>query len=231
MTKLPESLVFLREGITNFHHTGTFCATSKWAASALTSVLHDKRRPPLNILEVGAGTGAVTMRILDEMLEGDILVVCELNSRFMSKLKERLKEHPDYERLKGQIEFFEGPIQDLPEGRRFDAIVSALPFLNFNLSTVIEIFDKLERLSKPETVMTYYEYVGLRRLGKIVSPPQRKARIKELDRYFGLRHRASRIGRKRVWLNLLPINIYTLKVRASESAALAGAARVAGARM
>lgn len=208
---LKEAVVFFKEGVSNFHHTGTLCATSKWAAKTLANPLR-KKRAPMKILEVGAGTGSVTVEILKDMIAGDYLTICEINPRFMEAVQERLSEDPIYALHKDKIKFFVGPVQDLPEEDIYDVVVSSLPFLNFTIQTVEEIFDKLSKVSTDKTIMTYYEYIGLRKVGKVVSSPDRRKRIIELDRYFKEKHAASRIGHERVWLNVLPINVYTLKL-------------------
>jgi phospholipid N-methyltransferase len=211
MLQVKEIMAFLKEGITNFHDTGTFCATSKWAAKALTNPLREIRSPQ-NILELGSGTGSVTIKILQDMIPGDKLTICEINPRFMGFLKKRLAANEDFIKHKQNITFFEGPVQELPEKVKFDVIVCALPFLNFDVETVQEIFSKLHCLSNDDTVMTYYQYIGLRKINKIVSPPERKKRILEISRYFDNKHLKDAIAHERVWLNILPIHIYTLKL-------------------
>ena len=167
-------------------------------------------RKPMRILEVGAGTGAVTTRILEKMIDGDVLVICELNPRFMELLKEKLELDPNYQRHKARVEFFQGYVQDLSEEKPFDTLVCALPFLNFDLSTVKDIFSKFKRLSHEGTLMTYYEYIGLRKLGKVAAVP----RIEEIDGFFRALHAKQRLGLEKVWLNVLPINIYTVRLAA-----------------
>jgi len=206
---LRDHLVFLREFIAEFEHTGTVWPTSAQAARTLAHPLLTDRGPK-TILEIGPGTGSVTVEILRHMQPGDHLTVCEINPRFMKALKENLAGNPDFERHRENIFFFEGPVQNLPEDRHFDVIVRALPFLNFELSIVQEIFEKLRRVSTSETVMTYYEYIGLRQLGKVV--PSKKARMRELDPFFKAMHSRHRARRTRVWWNLLPINIYRLQL-------------------
>ena len=214
MFSINELLAFIKEGVTNFKDTGAFVATSKWAAKAMTNPLREIRSEQ-KILELGAGTGSVTVKILQDMIPGDKLTICELNPRFIKLLKKKLYSNPDYIKHKQNVTIFEGPVQTLPEDTKFDIIVSALPFLNFEVKTVQEIFSKLHKVSTDDTVMTYYEYIGLRNISKIVSPPERKQRILELDKYLYAKHSQDAIGRERVWLNVLPINIYTLKLVAS----------------
>lgn len=213
VTTLAKSMaVFLREGILRFHDTGAVCATSRWAAKALTNKLREERSPQ-RILELGPGTGSVTVQILEDMIPGDKLSICEINPRFMAMLKARLEKVPAFVARKEDVSFFECPVQELPQPETpFDIIVCALPFSNFSMSTVRDIFKRLHSLSHDETVMTYYEYIGLRRVGALVAQGEKRARLHELDRFFDEKHQSDLIKHERVWLNILPIHVHTLRV-------------------
>ena len=80
---IKQNLVFLREFLLEFKTTGACFPTSKWAAQALIKPLRDTKRKPMRILELGPGTGSVTLPILRELREGDTLTICEINPRFM----------------------------------------------------------------------------------------------------------------------------------------------------
>ena len=211
---LKDNLVFLQEFVREFQSTGTFFPSSKWAAEALAKPVSENRTSAMNILEVGPGSGPVTVKLLRHMTDQDRLTVCEINPRFMAALREKVATNPDYLRHKERISFFEGPVQDLPEDLKYDVIVCALPFLNFELPVVQDIFHKFSRLARDGATMTYFEYIGLRSLNLIVPLPERRRRMKELDRFFkhlfGQRVR----DKTRIWLNLLPINVYTIDVAA-----------------
>ncbi len=207
---IRENLDVFREFVNEFQNTGTIFSTSGFAAEKMVNPLREPRGAK-NILEVGAGTGPVTVKILENLKEGDQLTICEINPRLMSHLRKRLENDPNYQRFQDRVEFFEGPIQQLPEDRKFDVIISALPFLNFDVDMVQEIFEKYKRLSSEDVVVTYYEYIGLRSLGKSVAPKNRKERIKELDPYLKDLFQHYLIDKVRVWLNVLPIYVYTLK--------------------
>lgn len=206
-----ETLLYLKEGIVNFHNTGSLCATSKWAAKALASPIKNTSRP-LNVLEVGAGTGSVTNAILNDLEKGDTLVICEINPKFMSILQSKMEENPLFQEKSESISFFNGPIQELKEDKKFDVIICSLPFLNFDVKTVKEIFNKLKRVSTNKTVMTYYEYIGLRDISKLISLKQRKQRMSEIDSFMKEHHKTNKIGHEKIWLNFLPINIYKMRV-------------------
>jgi phospholipid N-methyltransferase len=211
---IKDNFVFLKEFIVEFQTTGSCFPTSKKAASELTVPLRG-RRTPKRILELGPGTGSVTFPIIESMIPGDTLSICEINPRFMRELKTKLEKNATYQKFKSQINFYECPIQEFPESdQKFDVIVCSLPFLNFDRPMVEDIFAKLTRLSTQNAVMTYYQYIGLRSIGKNFGSKEVKQRMCELDSFFDSTSEKHQSKRKRVWLNMLPINVYTLQLAA-----------------
>jgi phosphatidylethanolamine/phosphatidyl-N-methylethanolamine N-methyltransferase len=210
---IKENIVFFKEFLTEFQTTGSCFPTSRWAAQALTRPIRQSR-PPQKILELGPGTGAVTTKILADMIPGDKLCICEINPRFMQALKKKLSTKPVFHKHQTNIDFFLGPMQELPEEHKYDLIVCALPFLNFDLEVVEEIFAKLKRIGHENTIMTYYEYVGIRSIGKQVAPPEVKNRLRKLDSFFADFYTDHEMNRQRIWFNFPPVNIYTLRVAA-----------------
>ena len=208
---LKDNLAFIREGFAEFEHTGALFPTSKWAAREMIRPLFTRTRP-MRILELGPGSGSVTVKILEAMIEGDELLVCEINPRLMRVLKSRLRRMPLYRRRKHQIRFFCGAAQELPEDHKFDLIVCAIPFLNFDVRTVKEIFGKIERLSHSRTTLTYYEHIGIRPISLVCSPPKRRRRMKELNSFFKAFSKTHLTRKKPVWLNMFPISVYRVSM-------------------
>lgn len=208
---LKENLVFLREFLLEFKTTGACFPTSRWAAQVLINPLRASNRGAKNILELGPGTGSVTLPLLKELKPGDHLTICEINPRFMKILKDTLEAEEDFQRVKNQVSFFLGAAQDLPSDRVYDIIVCALPFVNFDLETVQSIFSKLREISTPNTLMTYYEYIGVRKFNETIGAPDRRDRIAQVHDYLKQSGYISYLKRERVWLNLFPINIYTVR--------------------
>ena len=215
---LKDIYLFIREFVTEFQSTGTLCPTSRWAAQALASPIRSKLGDNTSsgslssrqILEVGPGTGAVTFKILAEMGPSDYFTICEINPRFVAVLKQKLEKCQHFQPHRERVTFFQGPIQDLPEDTKFNIIICALPFLNFDTPMIQEIFLKLKRLSMPETIMTYYEYIGLRAIGLLVPFLKRRARFQRINSFFSSVFTEHLSGRQRIWLNFPPINIYEL---------------------
>ena len=208
---IKQNLVFLREFLLEFKTTGACFPTSKWAAQALIKPLRDTDRKPMRILELGPGTGSVTLPLLRELRDGDTLTICEINPRFMKVLKETLEKEDAYRSKRSQVEFFLGAAQDIPVSEPYDMIVCALPFLNFDLPTVQEIFAKLRQISTPDTLMTYYEYIGARQFNQALAASRHKERISLVNGFLRTSGKVQNLDCRKVWLNLLPISIYTVK--------------------
>lgn len=208
---IRENLIFLREFLLEFKTTGACFPTSKWAAQALITPLRKSNRNPMRILELGPGTGAVTIPLIREMQPGDSLTICEINPRFMKLLKDTLNREEAFQRNSHQIEFFEGAAQDIVASQPYDVIVCALPFLNFDLETVQQIFARLRELSTPETLMTYYEYIGARKFNQTIGAQSRKDRVTKVNGFLRESGAVRSVDCTKVWLNLFPISIYTVK--------------------
>jgi phospholipid N-methyltransferase len=208
---LKDNALFVQEFFRTFHSTGSLCPTTRWAASAMVAPLSEKPQgQPSKILELGPGTGSVTQYILRTMGFGDSLATCEINERFMDALKDNLEDDPYFDTHRARVSFHCCPMQQLPETQKFDVIVCAIPFLNFDLPLVKELFAKIAALSHENTVMTYYEYIALRDIGKIFSANSRRKRMRELDDFIIKLQKSHLQSRSNVWLNVLPIKVYRL---------------------
>ncbi len=153
---LNDRLVFLKQFVRNFAHTGAVTASSRFLAHAIT----DHVRPghePVNILEVGAGTGAFTQRLVKLLRPGDRLVVYEINKEFADLLRKRFGGN-------SQVEIVCAPIQDIKRKPTFDFIVAGLPLNNFPPELVRGILETLRDVAKPGATASYFEYAAIRRL-------------------------------------------------------------------
>jgi phospholipid N-methyltransferase len=144
------------------------------------------------------------------MRDGDHLTICEINPRFMKALKDTLEREEAFRARRKQVDFFEGAAQDIPVTDPYNVIVCALPFVNFDLDTVKDIFAKLRLVSTPETLMTYYEYIGARRINQTIGAQSRKERMRDVNGFLRESKSIRNIDKTQVWLNVFPINIYTI---------------------
>ena len=213
---MKASIVFLRQSFSSFADVGAVWSSSKWAAEGLTEPM-DHLSGPRDVLEVGAGVGPVTVDIISKLKDGDHLTVCEINPKLMVTLKERLQKLPEYQKRKEQIEFFIGPVQDLVETRKFDVIVCALPFLNFDQQTIADIFNKLLNLAKPKCTMTYIQYIGFAKLGRLFGSPARKERIRSVNEFIAENFLPRLIKKERIWLNIPALDVMQLDLGANST--------------
>lgn len=175
---------FLKELPASFQEIGAMLPSSRFLGREMVRAVRSATGP-IRILEVGPGTGPFTRQILRHMGPKDELTVCEINERFLLLLKERLSRNQDFLTNQARVNFFLGPVQELPaklDGSQFDVIVSSLPFSNFSPELVSEIAGSLESLLTPGGSITILEYLGLRQLSIPFSSQERRTRLLGVER-------------------------------------------------
>jgi phosphatidylethanolamine/phosphatidyl-N-methylethanolamine N-methyltransferase len=175
---------FLRELPDSFSEIGAMLPSSPHLAKLMVEPLNVVERAPWAILEIGPGTGPFTRSILKAMGPEDTLQICEINSRFMEVLKKSLLNNADYQRNKDRISFYEGSILDLAEGidpESYDFIVSSLPFHNFPVDLVRQFLAVYSKVLKPDGILSFFHYAGLRKLSGISPSKTVRDRIKQVD--------------------------------------------------
>ena len=158
-----ESLYFFKQFQTNLHTVGAVLPTSPFAATAMASECA-RHRGPKRILEVGAGTGAISAEIVKYLGPDDRLTLCEIEHDFVEFLRQRLDRDPNFKQVRSQIELAEKSVLDLPIDQKFDFIISAIPFNNCPAAFVAAVFEHYRQLLKPGGVLSYIEYIGGRAL-------------------------------------------------------------------
>ncbi|MCG6858989.1 MAG: methyltransferase domain-containing protein [Salaquimonas sp.] len=123
--RLEAEYRFIREWIREPGAVGSVAPTGKATARAMAS--HAPLDNPLPVLELGPGTGAVTAAILAHGVAADRLVGVEYSKKFHTYLTERF---PDVHFVHGDAFNLAATLAGTP-WRRFSAVISALPLLNF----------------------------------------------------------------------------------------------------
>ncbi len=158
-----ESLYFFKQFQTNLHTVGSILPTSPFAAVTMAGECA-RHRGPKRILEVGAGTGAISAEIVKHLGPDDKLTLCEIQPEFVDFLRERIGRDPNFKQVRAQIELVAMSVLDLPIDQRFDYIISAIPFNNCPVEFVMAVFEHYRQLLKPGGVLSYIEYIGGRAL-------------------------------------------------------------------
>ncbi|WP_380281109.1 hypothetical protein [Kitasatospora purpeofusca] len=110
-----EGWFFLSEALRTFRLTGAVAPSGGDLVNALVVPATSRPDRPISVLEVGAGTGAVTRRLVRVLRPGDRLHVVESNPRFV----QRLLADPELARRGPELglRVSECRVQDLPEAR------------------------------------------------------------------------------------------------------------------
>ena len=190
----------------NFRTTGAILPSSRFLARALAKHL-EAPRPAARILEVGPGSGSVTVEIARRMRTDDRLDAVEINPHFVELLRQRVAREDVFRPVREQIEIVQAGLQELPGESVYDYIVSGLPLNNFSVDLVRQIFASYSRLLKPGGVLTYYEYVLVRQLKTPFVDRRERRRLFRVGRVVGHYIRDYQIRRERIFINVPPATV------------------------
>lgn len=210
---LSESRTFLRQYRTNFKHTGAVLPSGRLLGHALTRFVRESGEAnagPRRILEVGPGTGAVTRHICAGLAPRDTLDLCELNATFVQVLRQRFAAEPPFCDVADRAAIHHSPIEALPADEPFDLIVSGLPLNNFEVGEVEHILSLFARLLKPTGVLSFFEYIAIRKVRAAVGGAAVRTRLQGIERAMSgvLQHE---IRRDRIWANVPPAYVHHVR--------------------
>jgi phospholipid N-methyltransferase len=209
--RLAEHAVFFREFLRNFHTTGAILPSGRSLSVALTRFVCEPSATARRILEVGPGTGAVTRRIVAGMGGRDSLDLVELNGSFVERLRHRFQSDPEFQAVADRAQVLHCPIEELPLRHGYDLIVSGLPLNNFSLAQVESIIASLHGLSATGGVLSFFEYVAVRRARAIISGPRERQRLRGIGRALTGLFDGREIRRDAVWRNVPPAWVHHVK--------------------
>jgi len=200
--KISEALHFLL-GLRDLTRTGTVMPTSRWGSQALLREFR-RRRSPRRILEVGAGTGAVTSVLVRYMEPGDSLLLCEINPDYAAYLHHRFQTDPSFARVRDQVEFFEGSVLDIQGQGTFDCILSSLPLNNLPPGLLRQVLESYQRLLAPGGSLSYIELIWLRWLRLLFTPGLPGRPWREAHQVLERCITSYQVYRETVWANFPP---------------------------
>jgi phospholipid N-methyltransferase len=211
---------FFREFRRRTVETGAVLPSSRFLASALVSELR-KPRGAAAILEVGAGTGAVTRRLAEKLLPGDQLDVVEINEHFVKLLTRRFEREWIFRFHQEQIHLIHSGVDEIAGEGLYDFIISGLPLNNFPPHAVRTVFQTFERLLKPGGTLSYFEYYWVRQLKTPFVGERERRRLYKVGRIVGRNIRKYQVRRQQVLMNVPPAIVRHLRLKPGvEDAAL-----------
>jgi len=213
MTSLKEYATFFREFRQRFETTGAIAPSSRFLARSMTRYLRSRPAdaPPVRVLEIGPGTGAVTGTIVKHIRENDRFDLVELNDAFAAHLQQRFETDPVWQLAAPQSEVHVAPLQEFSADGPYDFVISGLPLNNFPTELVDDIFEHYFKHLLPGGILSYFEYQFVRSIRTRVGARSERARLKSIDQTMGdycLKHR---VRRDWIFPNIPPAWVQHLK--------------------
>ncbi len=186
-----EHLAFVKEAFKNFFKTGTLLPSSHFLSDKICqkALEHSSVSNP-NIMEVGAGTGKITIPLLNTF-PNSYFWIFEPNKSFFEILKDKVesltigKENTNISIVNQCVE----NSRDIQQ--KYHIIVSSLPLLSFNKSHRAKVLSLLRDRLLPNGIFIQYGYTPITEIF--------------LRRYFTV------VERSLVPLNIPPAIVYVCK--------------------
>lgn len=169
--RLRDTRLFFSQALRTFHATGSIVPSSRALADALAEFVRERPDPaqPLRILEAGAGTGAISRGIAAAMGPGDSVDLVEANPEFAAHLEGLLTTDPELSRIADSARVHAKLVNEMGPERRYDAIVSGLPFANFTADEVAEILDYYFEVLEPGGTLSFYGYLYTKEVKAVIA--------------------------------------------------------------
>ena len=197
-------LVFYAETVRATRQVGAFAPTSSVAATAVARALA-AYPAPRSVLEVGAGTGALTRALLERLGPGDRLDLCEINTRFAHYLKD------EFAALAAPaVRVFADDVEGLPPDARYDVIVSSLPWLNLEPDKVRRILAWYDAALRPGGTLCYVDYWG-NGVRVLLGSGAERRRLRGVREALRALRRRYAYRRRVVLLNVPPMCVHELR--------------------
>jgi phospholipid N-methyltransferase len=206
-----EGWMFLIEAARDLRTTGAIAPSGKALARALTEPVRAQVPRPLAVLEVGAGTGAVTRTLISALPRAGRLDIVEANPRFAGRLRRLVTTHPDLAARHAQVTVHQACVEQLDNDQRYDVIVSGLPLTNFTPAQVERIMARYLELLHPGGTLTYFAYLGTRTARALTASRAEARRHAAVDEIMAAYQHTYATGRWTVWGNVPPAYVWQLR--------------------
>ena len=196
---------FFKKYLTEPTVVGAVAPSSPSLARALCDPFRRCTRPA-RVLEVGAGTGAITRHLGSLLGERDELDICEIHDDFADMLETRILTTAPFRPAvdEGRVRLLRGAVQDIARENHYDFVISGLPLTAFAYGDVRAVFATIRRSLKPGGILSYFEYVALRRMSRILSMGADRTRVRRVSAYLTRQIRRFQVDRRTVVANFPP---------------------------
>lgn len=166
--------LFFKEFLKHPSEVAAVLPTSRSLANAMVESgleIVGSRFTPLKVLEIGAGTGAVTQRLVRALSPKDELVVVETNTAFFHKLQENVSQ---LKKLHGtscpKIKTIHGNFPEILENSnsKYHWVITSVPFNAFSREKAFYLFNQMYNLVGDRGVLVFQDYLFLRKINNWV---------------------------------------------------------------
>lgn len=202
---LANRFSFLKRYLRDPNVVGAVAPSSRALAAALCEPLRRANRPS-TVLEVGAGTGAITRYIGTVLKPEDELDICEIHPGFADILERDVLRTSRFSKgvTEGRIRLLRQAVQKIDKEEHYDFVISGLPLTAFDLKSVESIFATIRQCLKPDGVLSYFEYVGARRTSRALAIGTKRGRIRNVSAYLTSNIHNYQFARRTVLQNFPP---------------------------
>ena len=154
----------------------------------------------------------MTRHLIRSMQPGDCLDLVELNESFVECLNDRFRSDPDFQPAAHRCRVLHCPVENLPAETAYDVILSGLPMNNFAVAEVEHILGILRRLAAPGATVSFFEYMGIRRVKAVFSGRAERVRLRGIGQVVGGLLKDHEIRRDWIWSNVPPAWVHHVRL-------------------
>ncbi len=133
---------------------GTFAPSSSALAKAMTKLV-DKKIPQ-TVLEVGAGTGAITKHLINQTSPQHKVDIVEIMPKLTRLLRMRFAKQAG-------LSIYGTDLLHFVSKHKYDVIISSLPFNSLHPILTKALIDQLLNLAKPGAYLAFFEYKSMQK--------------------------------------------------------------------
>ncbi len=197
-------ITFLKEALINSKTVGAFSPCSRTVAQEVSACIAHNHGP-LNILEVGAGTGALTSAIIEKLNPDDRLDLIEIIPEYCSVLHKQFGEQKN-------VSIQQRSILDWQPTHSYDFIICSLPFNIFPPKKVKMFLTHLQKLIKPGGTFSYVELMWLTQIKKYFLPLKQRTRLENTLTIMAQFRKNYGIKTVPIYWNITPIYVHHLRL-------------------
>lgn len=206
---------FLREAARDPRTIGAVAPSGAALGRLLTEPVREQTQP-LEVMEVGGGTGSVTAVLMPLLTTHCHLDIVEPNPRFAEGLRLLTRDHTTQT---DKVIVHNTTVEQIATGRRYDVITSGLPFTNFEPEHVDAIMSRYLELLRPGGTLTYFAYRGTAKARSLFSGRAEARRHRAVNEIMAEHRRRYEASSTTTWANLPAAEVFRLQRPAMINAA------------